>query len=200
MMVFKRKQVVVLSLILMIVVAGYLQYSYNKGSASEVGKEIGKNGEAVFVDNLDAHGSCDDTEKKSNKAENTDKAQNDIGASKQANDFFAQAKLNRQITREKNSEALKALAEDPNADKDTKKKANDERLKAISNSEKEMKMETLIKNKGFSDVIVLFSDEGRIDVVVKAPNLTSAYTAQIADIVSRQANVDMDKIVISNKY
>ena len=34
MMVLKRKQVVVLSLILMIIVAGVLQYSYNKSSTS----------------------------------------------------------------------------------------------------------------------------------------------------------------------
>ena len=34
MMVFKRKQIVVLSLVLMIVVAGYLQYSYNKNGES----------------------------------------------------------------------------------------------------------------------------------------------------------------------
>jgi len=34
MMVLKRKQIVVLSLILMIVVAGYLQYSYNNSGSS----------------------------------------------------------------------------------------------------------------------------------------------------------------------
>ena len=49
MMVFKRKQIVILALILMIVVAGYLQYSYRQGSTSA--NTEGKLGEAVYVDN-----------------------------------------------------------------------------------------------------------------------------------------------------
>lgn len=34
MMVFKRKQIIILALILLIVVAGYLQYSYRQGNTS----------------------------------------------------------------------------------------------------------------------------------------------------------------------
>ncbi len=52
MMVFKRKQIVVLSLVLMIVVAGYLQYSYKKSSISVNSKDNEKLGEAVYVENV----------------------------------------------------------------------------------------------------------------------------------------------------
>jgi len=61
MMVLKRKQIVVLSLILMIVVAGYLQYSYNNSgssgndsddiSVSQFDEETESLGEAWYVDN-----------------------------------------------------------------------------------------------------------------------------------------------------
>jgi len=168
MMVFKRKQIVVLSLVLMIVVAGYLQYSYKKS------------GTAV--------------------TQGSDKAAKTVSASKQANDFFAQARLDREVTRGKDTDALKSISNDPNAPKEAKTKAYDKAIRISENSQKEMRIENLVKEKGFNDVVVLFGDDGSIDIVVKSPSLTSAQTAQIADIVMRQANVPMSKIHIKSLF
>lgn len=197
MMVFKRKQIVVLSLVLMIVVAGYLQYSYKKSSVSVSGKDNSRLGEAVYVDSESANV---DDKKENSKEKKEDKNQKAAEASKQTNDFFAQAKLDKQITRSKDMDALEAIAEDPNAAKDSKAKAYDQRMKLVQNSDRELRVETLLKEKGFSDVIAFFGDDGSLDVVVKSPNLTSVQTAQIADIVTRQANVEMDKLHIKNMF
>lgn len=189
-MAFKRKQIVILSLVLMIVIAGYLQYSYKASSVSTTDKETGKLGEAVYVDSTSAK-SDEKTDKTTNK---------DVNASKQANDFFAQAKLDKEMARSKDTDSLKQITEDTNASKEAKDKAYNEMVGIIADAEKEMKIETLVKGKGFSDTVVLFGEDKSIDVYVKAPSLSSVEVAQISDIVARQANVEMTSIHIKNKY
>lgn len=187
----KRKQIVVLSLVLMIVVAGYLQYSYKKSSMTAQDKEKGKLGEAVYVDNSDM-----DAEQVAE--EGTESM--DIAASKQANEFFAQAKLDREMALSRDTDMLKQITEDENASEEVKAEAFEKMMKLVENSQREERIETLIKEKGFEDVIALFSEDGSLDIVVKAPQLTSADTAQIADIASRHGNVDISKIHIKNVY
>ena len=191
MMVFKRKQIVVLSLVLMIIIAGYLQYSYKRSSSATNEKENGRLGEAVYVDN-DV-----DSEKSADK---DSKAQKDTSASKLANDFFAQAKLDREVVRSRDLDTLKGINDDTEATKEVKAQAYEQMMKIIDNSQREMRIETLIMEKGFEDAVALFADDGSVDIIVKAPTITSADTAQIADIVSRHAQVEIGKINIKNVY
>lgn len=216
-MVFKRKQIVVLSLVLMIVIAGYLQYSYKKSSISVneiVETDSPRLGEAVYVDNGDLlenevaektnESDKKDNKKEDNKKEDSKKEDNkkednkkdekkssskEVQASKQANEFFAQAKMDKDVTRGKNKDELEQITKDPNADKQLKSQANEKILALIDKSEKEMAIETLIKEKGYNDVVVFMADDGSIDVVVKAQSLSDLEATQIADIASRQANV-----------
>lgn len=194
-MVFKRKQIVILALILMIVVAGYLQYSYRQGSTSA--DMDGKLGEAVYVDNeIDNKGLAGielDT------AENVT-AQKNVSASKMANDYFVQAKMDKEQSRSKSGESLKAITEDINASKETKAEAYDKLMAITSNADKEMRIETLINKMGFAESFVVFADNGSIDVVVKTPSLSTSQTAQITDIVTRQADVDVDDIHVRTLF
>ena len=52
--VIKRRQIIILALVVMIVVAGYIQYSYKKSGFSQTDSDAGKLGEAVYVDNQDS--------------------------------------------------------------------------------------------------------------------------------------------------
>lgn len=195
MMVFKRKQVVVLSLVLMIVVAGYLQYSYKKSSvAGNNGNENGKLGEAVYVteEGLDVT----DSEMTNNNIGSIGK---EITASQEANDYFAQAKLDKEITRSKNTDVLDSITKDANASTVTRELAYSQKIEITNIAENEMKIESLLKERGFSDAIVFFG-ENSVDVIVKAPSLTEALVAQISEIVSRQANVDYTQITVKNKF
>ncbi len=190
MMIFKRKQVVVLSLVLMIIIAGYLQYSYNKSSMSAENDEKGRLGEAVYVDNNEEQDKL------------FSELNNDLGisASAETNDFFSQAKLDREITRSRDVDVYGEITEDVNASKEIKSEAYEKMMSIMDTSEKEMRIETLIKERGFADVIALFGDDGSVDIIVKAPSLSSAEVAQISDITSRQANVDIPSIHIKIIY
>jgi len=185
MMVFKRKQVVVLSLVLMIVIAGYLQYSYKKsGSSVAIDKDNSKIGEAVYVGN------------NSSVSENSNAAQ----ASKQANNFFSSAALDKEMTRSKDTDALKEITLDKNATAVAKSKAYNQMMNIISNSEKEMSIENLIKGRGFNDVLVLFGEDNSMDIYIKTQSLTEQQVAQISDIASRQAKVEITSIHVKNIF
>ena len=186
----KRKQIIVLSLVLMLVIAGYLQYSYNKSSqfSEEDSAQIG---DAVYVDNQDVdedgNVSVSDSEKS-------------VTASKEANNYFAQTKMDRDIVRGKDIEIMKSITEDQAATKEAKAEAQAKMINIVETSQKELKIENLIKGKGFSDVVALFGDDGSVDIVVKAPAISKADTAKIVDIVTRQANVPMEKIIIKKMF
>ncbi|HHV28602.1 SpoIIIAH-like family protein [Acetivibrio mesophilus] len=219
MMVLKRKQIVVLSLVLMIVVAGYLQYSYNKSgvsvsdsddiAVSQSDDETARLGEALYVDNTMVLEEEKKEEKKQDKKEdrkeenNKDKNKQEnkaVQASKEANEFFAQAKMDKDVTRARDKEELEKITNDSNATEDQKSQAYEQMLKILDNSDREMRIETLIKNKGFSDVVVFFGDDGSVDVVVKAPSISSVDVAQIAEIASRQAGVDIADVHVTSKF
>lgn len=191
MMVFKRKQIVVLSLVLMIIVAGYLQYSYRKSSVSTAGKEEGRLGEAVYVE-----GDGDVPE----DGVAIDEAGEEKPASKLANDYFAQAKVDKDTALSRDREVLREITEDVNASSEVKAEAFDKMMALVESSQKEANIETLVKKIGFSDAIVLFGEDGSVDIVVKTPGLSTSQVAQITDIASRHGEVELEKVFVKNLY
>ncbi len=190
-MVFKRKQIVILALVLMIVVAGYLQYSYRQGSAAT--DVEGKLGEAVYVDNEIYNEGLDGSDFGLVEDAN---GQKNITASKTANNYFVQARMDKEQSRSKNNESLKVISEDANASEEIRTEAQARMIAVTEISEKEMRIETLINKMGFEDTFILFADDGSVDIVVKTPSLTTSQTAQITDIVTRQGDVEVEDIHI----
>lgn len=195
MMVFKRKQIVILALVLMIVVAGYLQYSYRQGSS--VTDVEGKLGEAVYVDNEIYNEDLDGLNLGLDEDAND---QRNITASKTANDYFVQARMDKEQSRSKNNESLKVISEDANASEEIRNEAQSRMIAVTEISEKEMRIETLINKMGFEDTFILFADDGSVDIVVKTPSLTTSQTAQITDIVTRQGDVEVEDIHIKPMF
>ena len=82
---------------------------------------------------------------------------------------------------------------------------NEQKAIAISEIDKITKMknaimiaENLIKNKNFEDVVILESN-GTASVVVKAGQLTEEQVSQIQNIVTRELEIESEKINISKK-
>jgi len=207
-MLIQKKQIVVLSLVILIVIAGYLQYSYKKSSTVSNDSESGKLGEAVYVDNnmtdeasADNNSSDKDSDKK-NKSDKKDKEDKkaDLQASQEVEEFFVQTKLSREASVSKSADSLKAITEDVNASEEVKAQAYEKLMVLVERAEMEAKIEALIADAGFEDALVLFGEDGGIDIIVKTPTLTSQDVAKISDVASRHANVSLDKIYIRNKY
>ena len=83
-------------------------------------------------------------------------------------------------------------------DKDISAKAQEEYLDLVKRSEVEATIESLVKQRGIEDVVVIFRSTGTIDLVVKADSLSQSEAAQISDIVIRHSGVDMEDIHIKN--
>lgn len=198
--VLKKRQIVVLALVVMIIVAGYIQYSYNKSGQSQIDEAAGRLGEAVFVDNQDILEGSKDSEGKGDKNSDKGVAEKAVTASKEAEDYFAQTKLEKEIKRSKDSDNFRSIAEDDRASVQVQEEAYTKMMALIDSSDREMRVEALIKKQGFDDVIVLFGDDGSVDIIVKTPSLTASQVAQITDIVNRQANVEIEDIIIKNKF
>jgi len=73
-------------------------------------------------------------------------------------------------------------------------------MELLDYSHKEQQIETLVKERGFKDCLAVFGDDGSLDIIIKTVSLSSAQTAQIADIAVRHANVEMQEIHIKNIY
>lgn len=194
----KRKQIVVLGLVLVIISVGILQYNYN--TSGQASKEYGDDldlvqgtgledipGAAVYVDNTEGD------------------LLDDVLAQQETSGFFAEARINRNKERSKQKDELKSLAMDVDGDSVSASTANDTSLDAqtqllnlIRRSELESTIETLIKQRGFEDALAYMSETDSIDVMVKAPSLTEQEVAQITDIVTRHADVSMDKITVKS--
>ncbi len=193
--ILRRRQLVVLALVIIIVIAGYFQYSYKKSGYSDDDYEAGRLGEAVFGDTQEAEDMGSGTQDKS-----ADESGKIVAASKEAEDYFAQTKLEKEIVRSRDADSFRSIAEDENASAEIRDQAYNKMMALIDISDKEMRIEALVKKQGYNDVIALFGDDGSVDIIVKAPSLTTAQVAQIVDIVSRQASVDIDKIIVKNKF
>lgn len=193
-MVFKRKQIIILALILVIVVAGYLQYSYRQGSTSA---DLDGLGEAVYVDSEIDNGEIANSD---SALQEDGSVQSNATASQKAENYFTQARMNKEQSVSASTETFKAITEDVNASADVKEEAYDKMIAMTTNADKETRIETLINKMGFDESLVIFADDGSIDIVVKTPSLTTAQTAQITDIVTRHADASVDDIHIKTKF
>jgi stage III sporulation protein AH len=115
-----------------------------------------------------------------------------IGAS---GSFFASFREQRESTRDKEIEYLDSIINDKNADAESKKDAQDQKIEITKQMEQELTVEGLIRAKGFSDAVVTIHS-GSVNVVVKAESLTNAQAAQILDIVRRETGESAENIKI----
>ena len=205
MFVIKRNQVIITALVIMVAVAGYLNYVDN----SSVGNEITLNddGEVAALvpnDSLPANSNMDaevgialtsdeNTEKKTNASEPGTAVfvNNSIDSS-----YFVQVKLEREQARSKQKEILDEMINNKNLNDSKRSECADQKIEIQKRIEKETAAESMIESKGFSEVYVRIDDE-TVDVVVNKEALSQAEIAQIEDIVKRKTGMSASKIRIS---
>ena len=69
-------------------------------------------------------------------------------------------------------------------------------VKMTEIAEKEAAAQILLEAKGFQDAIVSIND-GAVDVVVNAAELSDIQRAQIEDIVKRKTDISAENVIIS---
>lgn len=96
--------------------------------------------------------------------------------------FFAAARSDRDATRESEFLYLDAIMNSDSSTESAKKTAQEQKLALVERMEKELALETLIKGKGFDDVIVTIGDKG-VSIVVGSEELTVEQANLILSVV-----------------
>lgn len=194
----KRKQIIVLGLVLVIIAVGILQY--NSGGAGEYQKIT----EANVTDTSTVDGGIQPEDIPGAavyvNSEQSDQTVATTGNASQNGTagYFAQARLDRDKARSKQKEELTSLSESGDPANPATLQAQEDLVNVINRCEVETTVESLIKQRDFDDVLVYMSDTGNIDVMVNASSLSAQQVAQISDIVTRHADVPMENITVKN--
>jgi stage III sporulation protein AH len=176
-MIIGRKQVILAALVLALGAAIFLNWKFsgaNGVNLAGVVKTSSTLGATSYVDNQK------------------------VATASSTSNYFAEARLTREQTRDSAEDALKAVTTSVSATAAQKQAATTE-IEAIANNiTNEGNIESLIKAKGFSDCVA-FINNGKVSVVVmpKTGNtLTASDVAQIDGIVIEQTKVSVDNINI----
>lgn len=208
--IFKKNQVIITALALMLCAAGYLQFSdagekddktdnngyeYNMAeNKTENAQEENKAGVTINV------GSMQDI----NKTAENDGTENDehqigeavmVSTTLQGN-FTTNARLVREQRRAQSKETLMAIIDNQELAEEQKQSAVETLVNLTTIAEKENAAELLLEAKGFADPIVNIS-ENEVDVVINASSVTDQQIAQIEDIVMRKTGYEVENITIT---
>ena len=120
-------------------------------------------------------------------------AQNGLSAS--SNEYFAEARLNRQVSREEALQLLETAAASESASQETIDSAMTA-ISAMANySMKESQIENLLIAKDFSDCVVYMSEDS-VTVAVPAPTegLSAAAVARITEIITTETDYTAEQL------
>ena len=198
--VFKKNQVIIAALAVMIAAAGYLNYSGrlfpDKEKSSETGSEVASQ-ELLDISQEDSQSASSDIKSQDGDNEaQTSTPGEAVLTGGDATSIVSQAKITREQVRAKNKESLQEIIDNKQLTGEQKKKAVNEMVELTKIAEKEAAAETMLSAKGFTDSVVSLSEESA-DVVVNAKELSEANRAQIEDIVIRKTGMSAENIVIT---
>lgn len=109
-------------------------------------------------------------------------------------DFFVELKLDREKTQKEQIDMLKAVIDDPKAPKEAKDAAYAQYLFLVDAMGKELKIEGLLKAKGWDSLVFLSPDA--CTVAVRTKSLTERDVAQIGEAVRKVTRLSLDKITV----
>ena len=218
----KKNQVVVYVIALMLVVAGYLNFTTNNEQALETSlqmesddMQIADIGDAKLANSDDVvTGSAENNERKEEEGKNQNNAENSNNENltkenttvqtsgtniKEAGDYFVKSKLERDKMYSQMLETYENVLNSSNSLETQKQSATEEikKINEIKNSI--MVCENLISTKGFNNNIVFVNGESISVIIGSEQELIKEQVAQIQNIISRELKANIDNIHISNK-
>ncbi len=219
--ILKKNQIIISVIAIMLIAAGYMNYTSNEKQALETAvltdsEKYAGIGDATLVsanvaDNNDVQNITDDSTKnedeiKSNEqnTETTENAvQNEINTSTtvtetSGNQYFAELRLERDKMYSQMLESYQKILSNSQIS-ETQKEISENEIKKINDTRNAIMIaENLIKNKGFQDLIIFINGDS-INIIVKAKELKEEQIAKIQNIISRELKGEIENIHISNK-
>ena len=215
MKLLKKNQVIIDVIAVMLMVAGYLNYTTRtsdeavQASSSEINEtdQFANIGDARLVSSeaVEENATNETNTTQNQVAENTTNTTNETAnntlaqeTSASTDDYFAKSKLERDTMYSQMLETYENVLNSSNALETQKQSATEEITKINNTKNSIMISENLLKTKGFENSVIFVNDES-ISVIIGADELKEDEIAQIQNIISREMKADIENIHISTK-
>ncbi len=222
MKLLKKNQVIIYVIAIMIMTAGYLNFTTNANDNQSIETSMQMEakddtlladiGDATLVNSNDVVTGEETatTSDSSNKSESENQNSNSEGAKQveqkevQANsevtkdDYFVQSKLERDTMYSQMLETYEKVLNSSNSLETQKQTATQEITKINELKNSIMICENLIKTKGFENSIIFVNDKS-ISVIIESEEMKPEDVAKIQNIISREMKAEIDNIHISTK-
>lgn len=203
MKILKNNQVIIYAIALMLVAAGYLNYTSkdNKliSTSSDAGvintNELADIGDATLVNSNDV------TYDENNTTEGNIVSNEEVSqetSSSISDEYFTKSKLERDTMYSQMLESYQTILNNTNSSETQKNTATKEIENINQTKNSIMICENLIATKGFKNSVIFVNGES-ISIIVEAEELTQDKIAQIQNIISRELNADISNVHITNK-
>lgn len=201
-MILKKKEIIAASLVVLIGVAGYLNWSYQDTISVKDGEsyiETGKKlGEAQYVNSsqeVEETAEGEDGEKAEETAAQEENGEPKTETAVDNGNYFEQAQMNKETSRSKSLEILNKTAENQSFDEAIRQKAGDKILDVANNVQKESEIESIAQSKGYSEICV-FVDDGNANVMVRKDGFGDSDVTKLTSIVTEQLKISAQNVKI----
>ena len=222
---YKNRGFIVLSLSLMLIAVGVVNYQLSKDSTLSVSDEfkayeqaqIDKNSsdkDTTLVDSIKGKVTVDDSEKDSTKTTETTNENSSVEnlaketskeiaktlnskENMESDTYIVDIKMTREKQRNSLTEQLNEIINNPSTADAAKVEASNIKVEMVKNSDTELKIENLLLAKGYDQAIV-FIDSDKVNVVVNMEEITQNDATKIFDIVSNQSGINRENIKLTN--
>ena len=197
-----KRNAIISVVVLFVCVAVYLNWSYNRVEPvskdyeqfedNETGKVLG---EAAQVN---AYGNASPSQSGDPQASGTaDPSPSPSDGAAASGSYFSEARLSRQEARDSALSVLNQETVNEDATQESRDKVAEDVSTIANNALKEVRIENLVKAKGYSDCVAFISEDG-ISIVVAAPasGLNNADVAKIRDIAQGETEFSAEQIKI----
>lgn len=205
MKILKKNQLTILVIALMLITAGYLNYTAKEEAVTTNGnivsnEEVASIGDATLVNSGEL---LEENDKQTiANAIETSISNNENDTTVQTNnetdDYFATSKLEREKMYSQMLESYQKLLESESISQEQKAISQQEINNINQTKNAIMIAENLITTKGFEKCIIFVNSES-VSIVVKADKLEPEQISQIQNIISRELKASIENIHISNK-
>ena len=181
-MVLKKKEIVATALVVLIGVAGYLNWSYQDTIRVTDGgsylEEVKKLGDAEYV-----------------STEKTDVEEGEVAETAAEASYFTEAKMSKDNSRSKALEILNQTATNESFDNEVRKQAQNKIVAIAENTEKEAIIENVARAKGYKDISVYIDGEN-VEIIVKKKDFSGQDVKTIKEIVTSELSTSAKNIKI----
>ena len=188
----KRGKIALLSLTLMLLIAGYINYKYNPEREKNLGKTIYVNGKDSYMyENVSIYN------EEESSISNVEEKSNVTGNSNSNEDAISVFRYDRDNMYSELEENYRSTISNTNTSKEKINDYQDKLNKLIEEKNLISMVENVILSKGIEDIVISPTSNNNLNVVIKSKEeIPSDLMAKIQQIIVDQLSVEASKISI----